>query len=365
MEPIADIYSLNNKVGNVRDKGERFEVVVSNRALKERTVLYADDEDDLQLLVDAALRFYAYREIDYKYYPCSYLPWGKDTFYRFDVLGTRYRGEKAQEKAEELNPGDIVLLVRESDNPRDENAIRVTTMDGTTIGYVPARRCDDISELFDKVGIAIVEANNLYNDEAITVLFAFENCELEHLPWDKMDKPQPRLRVTGANPVRGKYFDVVGRFKAIGNKSNAIRYMEDLGGVAYWRSRIEAKPQIIVIGDGSTEKAFDEVVEREKADPYLKVLLESELVAIIEQLQPGFITEQAKTNDKPKKEIPKDISSARSYISKTLKKLETGTGDKDKLIQGLQQRVDMLLEAKEPMGDDLKLRLMYAGIDIE
>ena len=81
-----------------------------------------------------------------------------------------------------------------------------------------------------------------------------------------MGKPKPRLRISGANPVRGKYFDVVGRFKAIGNKSNAIRYMEDLGGVAYWRSRIEAKPQIIVIGESSTEKVFDEVAEKEKAE---------------------------------------------------------------------------------------------------
>jgi len=364
MEPMTEFYSLNNQVGTIRDKGERVEVVVSNSALKERSTLYADDEEDLRLLIDATLRFYAYREIDYKYYPSTYLPWGKDTFYRFDILGTRYRGARVQEKAEELNPGNIVLLVREGDNPRDESAIRVTTMDGTTIGYVPARRCYDVSERFDKVGVAIVEANNLYDDEAITVLFAFENCELEHLPWDKMGMPQSRLRVSEANPFRGKYFDVVGRFKTIGNKSNAIRYMEDFGGVPYWHE-YKIAPQIVVVGDGSTDKAIEELNERVKANPQLKVMRESELVALIEEHQPGWLSVQAKASAKPKKEIPKDISSARSYISKTLKKLESGVGDKDKLLQGLQQRVDMLLAAKEPMGDDLKLRLMYVGVDVE
>lgn len=360
---ITSLYSSNNKVGDIKDKGERVQVSVSNSVLKERTTIYSDDEDDLQILVDAVLRFWAAREIDYKYYPRTYLPWGKDKFYRFDVLGTNYRGEKAQLKAEDLEAGDIVLLVREGDNPRDEDAIRVTMMDGTTIGYVPSRRCEDISCLVDNVGMAIVESNNLYDDEPITVLFAFENCELKNLDWSQVGTPKPRLRIDGANPVRWKYFDVVGRFKVLGSQSNVINLMEDLGGVAYWRSHIDAKPQIIVIGDGSTEKVFDDVSERESNNPGLKVFLESELVKIIEELQPGFIANLSKA--KLKKEVPKEISSARSYISKNLKKLETGTGNIELLQKNIQERVNLLLSAKEPMGDDLQLRLMYAGILIE
>lgn len=360
---ITSLYSSNNKVGNVKDKGEHVQVSISNCVLKERTIVYADNEDDLELLVDAVLRFWAAREIDYKYYPRTYLPWGKDKFYRFDVLGTNYRGEKAQLKAESLEAGDIVLLVCEGDNPRDEDAIRVTTMDGTTIGYVPSRRCEDISCFIDNIGIAIVESNNLYDDEPITVLFAFDNCELKNLDWKQVGTPIPRLRVNETTPVRGKYFDVVGRFKFLGSKSNVIRLMEDLGGIAYWRSHIDAKPQIIVIGDSSTEKIYNEVSERESNIPGLKTFLESELVHIIEELQPGFIANLAKT--KLKKEVPKEISSARSYISKNLKKLETGKGNKELIQKNIQERVHLLLSAKELMSDDLQLRLMYAGILIE
>lgn len=364
MENAVETYSPNNSMGAVRNKGDRVEVVVSNSTLNERSTLYADDEDDLRLLVDAALRFFACREIDYKYYPRTYLPWGKDNYWRFDVLGTGYRGAKARSKAEELEPGHIVLLVRESDNQKDENAIRVVLMDGTTIGYVPARRCDDVSSRMGNVGLAIVETNNLYDGEPITVLFAFELCQLALLPWNKIGGPRPRLRIEGGNPIRGKYFDVTGRFKTLKSHSNVIRLLEDFGGIPYWRD-YDAKAQILVVGDGSPEKIYDEVAQREDADPQLKVMLEPELVALIEQYQPGWVSVQAKAKAKPKKKTPKDICSARSYISKTLKKIESGTGDIDKLRKGLQERVDMLLAAKEPMGDDLKLRLMYVGVNVQ
>lgn len=361
---VKSTYSNNNLIGDIKNKGERVQITVSNRELKERSLLYADDEDDLQILVDAVLRFWAAREIDYKYYPRTYLPWGKDTFYRFDILGTRYRGEKAQEKAEELAPGDIVLLVREGDNPQDENAIRVTTMDGTNIGYVPSRRCYDISSMVDNVGMAIVESNNLYDGESITVLFAFQNCEFKNLDWEIVGTPKPRLRVSGSNPIRGKYFDVVGRFKTLGNKSDAIRYLEDLGGIPYWHE-YKIEPQIVIIGDGSQEKVYDEVALREKNDPKIHAMLESEIVSIIEEKFPGFFSKQAKAKAKPKKEVSKEISNARSYISKNLKKLETGTGNMDLLQKNIQERVNLLLSVKEPIGDDLQLRLMYAGIQIE
>ncbi len=357
-------YSPNNCVGELKDKGQRVQVTISNSVLKERSTLYADDEDDLRLIVDAALRFWAAREIDYKWYPRTYLPWGKDTFYRFDVLGTNFRGGKARAKAGNLEPGDIVLLVRESDNPRDENAIRVTTVDGTTIGYVPARRCFDVASMVDKVGIAIVEANNLYDDEPITVLFAFENCELERLDWNKIGEPQPRLCITGDNPIRDKYFDVQGRFKTLGSKSKAIRYLEDFGGVPYWHYRKDVTPQIVVVGDDSQQNIYEELAAKKATDPNLRVMSETEFAALIEEYQPGFLAKQAKVKAKPKKQTTKDISNARSYISKTLKKVEAAEGNLDFLRKGLKERLDLLVAANEPIGDELLFRLDAVGVSL-
>lgn len=355
-------YSNNNTTGSVTDKGDCVQVTISNSVLKVRSTLYADDEEDLRLIVDAALRFWAACEIDYKWYPKTYLPWGKDTFYRFDILGTNYRGEKAQSKALALETGDIVLLVRESDNPRDENAIRVTTMDGTTIGYVPARRCFDVACKVDKVGIAIVEANNLYDDEPITVLFAFENCELEHLDWSMIGEPQPRLRITGGNPIRGKYFDVQGRFKTLGSKSTVIRFLEEFGGVPYWHYIKDVTPQIVVVGDSSKQNVFDELAAKKEAGLNFRVMSESEFAALIEEYQPGFLAKQVKAKSKPKKETPKDISSARSYISKNLKKLEDGAGNADILRQNLKKRLDLIIAANEQISDDLLFRLDAVGV---
>lgn len=364
MAQISDIYSPNNSLGKLQGKGDRVQVTISNSELKERSTLYADDEDDLRLIVDAALRFWAAREVDYKWYPKTYLPWGRDTFYRFDVLGTSFRGEKARTKAEALEAGDIVLLVRESDNPRDENAIRVTTMDGTTIGYVPARRCFDVACKVDKVGIAIVEANNLYDDEPITVLFAFENCELERLDWSKIGEPLPRLRITGENPIRGKYFDVQGRFKMLGNRSKVIRLLEDFGGVPYWHYLKDVTPQIVVVGDSSQQSVYDELAAKKAADPDFRVMPESEFAALIEEYQPGFLVKQAKAKSKPQKETPKDISNARSYISKTLKKVEAGEGNIEAFRKELKERLDLLVEANEQIGDELLFRLDAVGVSL-
>ena len=58
--------------------------------------------------------------------------------YLFDtyVAGTRYAPD-IEKLERELKEGETLFFVREPENPYDELAIRVQTMDGAKVGYVP------------------------------------------------------------------------------------------------------------------------------------------------------------------------------------------------------------------------------------
>ena len=70
---------------------------------------------------------------------------------------------------------------------------------------------------------------------------------------------------------------------------------------------------------------------------------------------------------------PKEIINARSYISKNLPKLaslhESAEPEDvplyDTMKEKIQKRVDLLIEAKIPLSEDLKAKLCSAGIDIK
>ena len=66
------------------------------------------------------------------------MPFEQDIFlFGTEVVGTRYR-ENIEELYNSLELGDKVALIREPDNPHDEYAIRIETLDEHLIGYFPS-----------------------------------------------------------------------------------------------------------------------------------------------------------------------------------------------------------------------------------
>lgn len=60
---------------------------------------------------------------------------GRLLLFRDYVAGFRYY--EGEEFLVDLNPGEILCLKREPDNPYDENAIEIHTQSGVKLGYVP------------------------------------------------------------------------------------------------------------------------------------------------------------------------------------------------------------------------------------
>lgn len=64
-----------------------------------------------------------------------------------DIAGTRYVDN--QDVFKKLEKNDPLLLKREADNEYDSNAIKVLTMDGEKLGYIPKRDNDIFCRLMD------------------------------------------------------------------------------------------------------------------------------------------------------------------------------------------------------------------------
>lgn len=64
-----------------------------------------------------------------------------------DIAGTRYVDN--QDVFKRLEKNDPLLLEREADNEYDSNAIKVLTMDGEKLGYIPKRDNDIFCRLMD------------------------------------------------------------------------------------------------------------------------------------------------------------------------------------------------------------------------
>ena len=66
------------------------------------------------------------------------MPFEQDIFlYGTEIAGTRHVDNIA-ELYDSLEEGDIVSLIREPDNPHDEYAIRIETLDQDLLGYFPS-----------------------------------------------------------------------------------------------------------------------------------------------------------------------------------------------------------------------------------
>lgn len=68
------------------------------------------------------------------------MPFERDIFlFGTEIAGTNY-AENIHALYEALNEGDMVALIREPDNPYDEYAIRIETVDSELIGYIPSEK---------------------------------------------------------------------------------------------------------------------------------------------------------------------------------------------------------------------------------
>ena len=65
----------------------------------------------------------------------------------FEVKGTIYRSKKDISRAEKLKVGESVLLIKEPDNEHDHTAVKVCTLDGHHIGYVPAYLSSEVTNI--------------------------------------------------------------------------------------------------------------------------------------------------------------------------------------------------------------------------
>ena len=65
----------------------------------------------------------------------------------FEVKGTIYRSKKAISRAEKLKVGESVVLIKEPDNEHDPTAVKVCTLDGYHIGYVPAYLSSEVTNI--------------------------------------------------------------------------------------------------------------------------------------------------------------------------------------------------------------------------
>ena len=67
----------------------------------------------------------------------------------FSVKGTSFRNKSDIAAARYLEHGDTLILQKEPDNPVDPNAVKVLTINGAHIGYVPVQFSADISDKID------------------------------------------------------------------------------------------------------------------------------------------------------------------------------------------------------------------------
>ena len=83
------------------------------------------------------------------------------------VAGFQYHEGMRREVARTLCEGDTVLLIREPDNPYDDQAIAVRTKDGHRVGYVP-RDLNPVPSVLADQGVALSAEILAVNREAPT-----------------------------------------------------------------------------------------------------------------------------------------------------------------------------------------------------
>lgn len=89
------------------------------------------------------------------------MPLMNEIFLSFtDIAGTRYVDN--QDVFKRLEKNDPLLLEREADNKYDSNAIKVLTIDGEKLGYIPKRDNSIFTRLMDAGKILHVRVYSCY-----------------------------------------------------------------------------------------------------------------------------------------------------------------------------------------------------------
>lgn len=92
------------------------------------------------------------------------MPLMNELFLSFtDIAGTRYVDN--QDVFKRLEKNDPLLLEREADNKYDSNAIKVLTIDGEKLGYIPKRDNDIFCRLMDSGKILHARVYSCYEDD--------------------------------------------------------------------------------------------------------------------------------------------------------------------------------------------------------
>lgn len=92
----------------------------------------------------------------------------------FEVKGTFYRSKKNILRAEELTVGESVLLIKEPNNEHDHTAVKVCTLDGHHIGYVPAYLSSEITDIMSTDEVLAKVQSIHYGESAPHIHVIFE-----------------------------------------------------------------------------------------------------------------------------------------------------------------------------------------------
>ena len=91
------------------------------------------------------------------------MPLMNEIFLSFtDIAGTRYCDN--QDVFKELEKNVPLLLEREADNKYDSNAIKILTVDGEKLGYIPKRENDVFCRLMDAGKILHARVYSCYKE---------------------------------------------------------------------------------------------------------------------------------------------------------------------------------------------------------
>lgn len=69
----------------------------------------------------------------------------------YPIVGTRFRGPRAEEIVRSLQVGDLVALRRDPDNPVDPNAVKVMVGE-EQIGFIPAAMAARLAPQMESAG---------------------------------------------------------------------------------------------------------------------------------------------------------------------------------------------------------------------
>ena len=105
-----------------------------------------------------------------------------------NVAGISYR----QDAASRCQVGDPVQLIREPENPHDENAIQVLSIDGEPLGYIPRSQSAELAADMDslsRVSATIKKVTGGYDDKP-TIGLVLE-IEVSDAPYGQRYYPPP------------------------------------------------------------------------------------------------------------------------------------------------------------------------------